>query len=247
MSRESLGILIGLLLTDGCVSDERFLIFHNKSEVMHKEFRKHVNKLFGDVHFTERFEVNGTKRTQLTSKKIVSRLLSLSKMTTFRKKQFDDGEFPETKLPFFIKNLSRSSMSKFLQTIFSADGSISVSARWHKRNNSWEIRRRVELTCKNPYLRKDFYNLIENFGFSPRVSNENITLERKSDILRFTNSVRFIPNVTIGGDSKYWRGFEKNQILDLAVKSFDFGKQNLIEFNKKEDVMKFLKSHISTL
>ena len=246
MNKESLGILIGLLLTDGCVSGERFLIFHNKSEVMHREFRKHINQLFGVVHFTERLELNGTKRTQVTSKKIVSRLFELSKMTTFRKKQFDDGGFPETKLPIFIKNLSRSSMSKFLQTIFSADGSISVSARWHKRNNSWEIRRRIELTCKNPYLRKDFFELIKNFGFSPRVSNENITMERKSDILRFANAVRFVPNVKIGGDSRYWTGFEKNQILDLALKTFEFGKQNLESFGAKEDVMKFLKSHTST-
>ena len=84
MSKESLGILIGLLLTDGCVSDNRFLIFHNKSEVMHKEFRKHVTNNFGDVHFTERFESNGTKRTQVTSKKIVKKLFEMSDMKTFR-------------------------------------------------------------------------------------------------------------------------------------------------------------------
>ena len=58
--KESLGILIGLLLTDGCVSGERFLIFHNKSEVMHREFRKHINQLFGVVHFTERLELTET-------------------------------------------------------------------------------------------------------------------------------------------------------------------------------------------
>jgi len=245
--KESLGILIGLLLTDGCVSDKRFLIFHNKSEAMHKEFRMYVNEIFGDVHFTERFEVNGTKRTQLTSKRIVSRLLELSEMTTFRKKQFADGEFPKTNLPIFVKEFPRDSLAKFLQAVFSADGCISVSARWHKRNKSWEIRRRIVLSCKNPYLRKDFYQIIEKFGFSPKVSGENITLERKSDILRFANSVRFIPNVKIGGDSIYWTGFEKNKILDLAIRTFEFKRQNLVSFSAKDDVMEFLKSHASTL
>ena len=156
MNKDSLGILIGLLLTDGCVSDNRFLIFHNKSDILHNEFKKCVGSLFGDVHFTERLEVNGTKRTQVSSKKTVSRLLEVSEMKTFRKKQFDYGGFPKTRLPIFIKNLSRSSKAKFLQAIFSADGSISVSVRWHKRNKSWEIRRRVELSCKNPYLREIF-------------------------------------------------------------------------------------------
>lgn len=244
MSKESLGILIGLLLTDGCVSDKRFLIFHNKSEVMHQEFRKYVTEIFGDVHFTERFEVNGTKRTQVTSKKIVKKLLELSEMATFRKKQFDDGVFPETKLPIFIKNLSKNSRSKLLQAIFSADGSISVSVRWHKGNKNWEIRRRVELSCKNPSLREDFFKLIKDFGFSPRVSRENITMERKSDILRFTESVRFIPHLKIGGDSKYWKGFEKNKLLDLAAKTFDMERSDIEKFSKKEDVMRFLKSNI---
>ncbi len=244
MNKESLGNLIGLLLTDGCVSDNRFLIFHNKSEVVHEEFRKYVVELFGDVHFTQRLEMNGTKRTQVTSKRIVSELLELSEMTTFRKKQFDNGGFPQTRLPKFINNLSKDSKSKFLQAIFSADGSISVSARWHKRNNSWEIRRRIELTCKNPYLREDFYTLIKNFGFYPRVSNENITMERKSDIAGFTDLVRFIPNVKIGGDSKYWKGFEKNQVLDLAVKTFEINKKDLENLQTKQDVMSFLKLQI---
>jgi hypothetical protein len=241
---EDLGILVGLLLTDGCVSSSRFIVFHNKSEVMHKLFQQQIVKVFGNVHFTERIENNGTKRTQVTSKVLVRRLLKICCLKTFRRKQFENGNFPPTRLPNFIKALPRVSILKILQVIFSADGSISVSVRWHKRNKAWEIRRRIELSCKHPILRNDFFKLIKSVGFSPRISSNNITLERKDDILKFARQVRFVPGVKIGGDSDNWKGFEKNQILDLAVKTLDLSKDDLKNFATKREVINFLKSFL---
>jgi len=243
-NRENMGILVGLLLTDGCVYSSRFIVFHNKSEAMHELFRKQVTNIFGNVHFTERIENNGAKRTQVTSKSIVKNLIEICNIKTFRRKQFKNGKFPQVKLPEFVKNLSASALTKFLRVIFSADGSISVSVRWHRRNKNWEIRRRLELTCKHPILRKDFLELIKNTGFTPRTSCENITLERKKDILKFAKDVRFVNKVVIGRDSKNWTGFEKNQILDLAVKTFIFKKKNLEKFKTKEEIIIFLKSQI---
>jgi hypothetical protein len=238
---EDLAILVALLLTDGCVSASRLLIFHNKSEAMHELFRQQVVKLFGSVHFTERIESNGTKRTQVASKLIVKKLLEACKLETFRRKQFENGEFPAVKLPEFIKSLSRSTVNKFLQVVFSADGSVSLGVRWHKKNKSWEIRRRVELTCKHPELRNDFFELLKFSGFSPRISGSNITLEKKNDILKFAQEIRFIEGVRIGGDSKNWKGFEKNQILDFAVRTLNFTKKDLENFNTKEKVIDFFK------
>lgn len=241
---EDLGMLVGLLLTDGCVSSSKFLVFHNKSEAMHKLFRQQVTKVFGNVHFTERIESNGTKRTQVTSKSIVKKLLELSNIKTFRRKRFKNGKFPPVKLPEFIKSLQRLAILKFLRVIFSADGSVSISVRWHKGNKSWEIRRRIELTCKHPNLRKEFFELIKNVGFSPRTSGENITLERKKDILKFAKVVRFVPGIKVGGDSRNWKGFEKNQIVDLSIKTLDFKKRDLNKFKTKKEIINFLKSQI---
>lgn len=240
----NLGILVGLLLTDGCVSSKRFLVFHNKSEVMHQLFQKQVSKVFGDIHFTQRIESNGTKRTQVSSKLVVRKLLEMCEIKTFRRKQFENGKFPSVKLPPFFGNLTRDSLFKILQVVFSADGSISIAVRWHKGNDSWEIRRRIELTCKHPKLRNDFFTLISSIGFSPRTSHENITLEKKSDIQKFANEIRFVPGIKVGGDSKNWKGFEKNQILDLAIKTFDLGKKDLQQFKTKDEVISFLKSEL---
>jgi len=239
---EDLGILVGFLLTDGCVSGERFIVFHNKSEVMHELFREQVSKIFGTVHFTERRENNGTIRTQISNKTIVKKLMKICNIKTFRRKQFKNGEFPPVKLPTFFKNLPRSSILKVLQVIFSADGSISLSVRWHKNNNNWEIRRRIELACKHPKLRNEFFKLIKGVGFSPRISGENITLERKDDILKFAKEIRFVPGVKVGGDSKIWKGFEKNKVLDIAVKTLELKGRDLKIFSTKMEIIEFLKS-----
>ena len=211
---------------------------------MHKLFQRRVINSFGKVHFTQRIETNGTKRTQVTSKSIVKKLLDFCEIKTFRRKQYKNNEFPEVKLPKFIKKLPQPAILKFLKVIFSADGSISISVRWHKRNKNWEIRRRIELTCKHPRLRNDFFEIIRKAGFSPRTSTENITLERKNDILRFSKDVRFISKIKVGGDSKNWKGFEKNQILDLAVKTLGFKKKKLEKFKSKKEIIDFLKSQI---
>jgi len=239
---EKLSLLVGLLLTDGCVSSSRFVVFHNKSEVMHKMFQKEFSKIFGAVHFTERNETNGTKRTQVTSKPIVKKLLRTCNLETFRRKQFENAEFPNVKLPSFVKKLSIAKIQKILQVVFTADGSISVSARWHKQNSGWEIRRRVELSCKHPTLKKDFIELLKQVGFSPNSSGENITLEKKEDILKFAKEVRFVPEVKVGGDSKYWKGTEKNKVLDLAVRTLSLTKKDLKNFKTKEEVLRYLKS-----
>lgn len=239
---EDMGMLVGLLLTDGCVSSGRFLIFHNKSEAMHKLFQQYVSKVFGKIHFTERIEINGTKRTQVSNKNIVKQLQEFCEIETFRRKPFESGEFPNVNLPAFIKKLPHKNLLKIFRVIFSADGSMSVSVRWHKTNKSWEIRRRIELTCKHPVLRNEYFELLKTIGFSPRISSDNITLEKKGDILKFAQEIRFVGGVKSGGDSKNWEGFEKNQVLDIAVKTLNLGKKDLEKFNTKEETMGFLKS-----
>ena len=207
--RKNWEIVIGLLLTDGCVSSDRFIIFHNKSEVLHNLFKEKMSELFGNLHFTQRIEKNGTKRTQISRKNIVKKLLQKCELKTFRRKRLKNGDFPSVKIPSFIKKLPISRIKKFLQVVFSADGSISLSVRWHKRNKSWEIRRRIELTCKHPHLRKEYFELLKSIGFSPRTSSDNITLEKKKDILKFAREIRFIDGVKIGKDSKNWCGYVK--------------------------------------
>ena len=233
-------IIAALLLTDGCVSS-RFIIFHNKNREMIELFKEAMKKLFSIKHFTERKEVNGTTRVQVNSKETVEKLKKMFETNNFRKKQLN-GEFPEIHMPSFIINGNETVKRKFLQVAFSADGSASLSVRWHKRNRGWEIRRRIELTCKHPTLRKEFLHLIKSLGFSPRESGINITLEKKRDIQKFALEIGFVNGVKIGGDSKFWRGVRKNDLVQVMIRTFEIKKANLQNFKSKNDVLQMLRS-----
>jgi hypothetical protein len=61
-------------------------------------------------------------------------------------------------------------------------------------------------------------------------------------MIKFQKEIRFVDEVKISGKSKNWKGFEKNQILDLAIKTFKLKKKDLQHFKTKEEVINFLKS-----
>jgi len=48
--------------------------------------------------------------------------------------------------------------------------------------------------------------------------------------------------VKISSKSKNWCGFEKNQILGLAIKTFGLKKKDLQHFKTKQEIVDFLKT-----
>jgi hypothetical protein len=248
-----LGVVIGLLLTDGWVSKNKSswqIGFTNRSEELHELFKEKIKKIFGDVHFTTtpNSKNKGIKVTTLTSKKIGDFLHSFT--PSFRKKAFTNGTFSNCKLPDFFFNLSKEEIKQVLSAMFSADGGVTLSVGWRKRNvkcrinEGWEIKREIILGCKNPRIKKQIIKLLEKLGFNPREDKIKIVLEKKRDIIKFKNEIGFIDGVKIS-KSNTWKGFEKNQILDLAIKTMELKKKDLKQFKNKEEVVNFLKSLIT--
>lgn len=243
-----LGILIGLLLTDGnlCRRGKTSLQIelNSGSEELHRLFKEKMRSVFGRKKFTEKVDKRKPhiKKTSLTSKFIGTKLLQFS--PTFRKKQFDDGTFPLSIIPKFIFDLSREDICKVLQAMFSADGSIILSICWDKEKNHFKIKPEIQFSCKNPLLRSQMKSLLIQQGFQPKenVNNGDLRLTRKTDIIKFSKDVAFISGVKISGKSKNWKGFEKNQILDLAIKTLKLRKKDLEKFKSKEEIVNFLKS-----
>jgi hypothetical protein len=62
----NLGILIGLLLTDGWVSSKQIGI-SNKSEEIHRIFKEKVSLLFGTQNFKERKSGFNVKQTEVNN------------------------------------------------------------------------------------------------------------------------------------------------------------------------------------
>lgn len=245
-----LGILVGMLLTDGCLSkngNSYDIEFTNKSDELHRLFKQQMKKLFNVSNFTEisdsRFKE--IRRTKIKNKQIGEALLDV--VPTFRTKKFIDGSFPKSSLPKFFYEMSDESLCKILQTIFSTDGSVSLWPVWNKRKSVWEIKKLVKISCAHTAIRKQYFQLLKKLDFSPtlREINNEVVLFKKQDLIKFKKEIRFVNGVKITGDSRHWEGFEKNQILNLAIRSFKLKKKDLKNFKSKEEIINFLKSMVS--
>ncbi len=244
-----LGILIGLLLTDGGISKHQnsFQIeFTNKSQALHDIFKAELRKLFEITKFTEisHSDFKEIKRTKVRNKHAIEALFNI--VPTFRTKQFTDGTFPQSKLPDFFFELPNVEIYKILQAMFSADGCVSLWIVRNKRKNLWEIKKLVKISCKHPVIRQQLFQLLKKLDYSPtlRKSNDEVVLFRKQDIIKFRKEIGFVNGVKVTKDSKNWEGFEKNQILDLAIKTYKLKKKDLHEFKTKDDIIFSLKSTI---
>jgi len=243
-----LGMLVGLLLTDGSVSKRKTtwtIELTGKSEGLHEIFKEKVRKLFGKelVESKDKRDMQLTK-TKFSSVKIAKLLFEFT--PTFRTRQFEDGSFPNSKIPDFIFKLLSHEISEILRVMFSADGGISMWVSWHKKKQVWEIRKRVFLACKHPSIRKQIVALLKQVGIEAkdRKSGE-VVIWKKSEIKKFRSLIRFVSRVKVTKDSKHWTGFEKTQILDIAIKTFDLKKRDLQKFKTKEEVINFVKSFLT--
>lgn len=236
-----LGILIGLLLTDGWVNPKGVIGIANKSEALLTLFKNKVRSLFQRDNFCEFIDKRTNVKTiELNSVEVVRLLLNVC--PTFRTIPFSDGTLPKTRLPTFVLEFKEDQIREILKIMFSADGAICLGVKWNKAEKRWKFTRKVTLTCWNLTLKEDIGKLLSSLGIKFKISNTDIIIERNMEILKFTKFVSFLDGVKISRKSKNWEGFEKNRILELAVKTFDLKKKDLQKFRTKEEVINFLKS-----
>jgi hypothetical protein len=244
-NRNDLGMLIGLLLTDGSVNTSnghKNIAFTNRSEVLHQIFKEKMQRVFCVSKFQEWRDRrwNNVKTTFLRSAKIFKILNNI--VPSFRTKPFPDGTFSPAKIPEFVFNLEEKVIAEILKLMFSADGCVCLGVTWNKSSKAWQIRRMVKFACLHPKIKEQVSSLLKKLGVGNKIKPDGIVIWRKEDILNFKEKIGFIDGVKVTKNSKNWEGFEKNQILNLAIKSFGLKKKDLEKFNTKIEVINFLKS-----
>ena len=224
--RQALAMLLGLLYTDGCVSPKGGswrIYFSNKSVHLITLFRNCIINAF--KHEQVRVLIgltNDNLHKAVVNSKAIGNYL-VSNFGTFRTLKFEDGELPKTELP--IKFLRKSGETvHFLQAAFSADGGVCFyPARRSGKNGGtrWLIRT-VFLACAHPKLRADYLVLLKDLGIRAREvsADGKIKIESEQEIRKFGKSVGFVSGALITLHSKYWNGYEKNQVLKYMVASY---------------------------
>lgn len=226
LNRE-LAILLGLLFTDGCVSPKPpnswRIYFAVTSEKLVDVFRNCMISAFALPQSRIRIghTKDGLQRAVVNSKEIGNYLITT--FGTFRTLKFSDGTLPKAQLP--VPLLHRSGYAaEFLQAAYSCDGGISLYPAYRsgsKGGTQWLIRT-IFLACAHPRLRADYLDLLALVGIKARdvPDDEKIKIEREHDIRLFAEKVGFIPGVSVTGNSKFWKGHEKNAVLNLTIKSY---------------------------
>ncbi len=243
-NKQDLANLIGLLLTDGSVrfgSRTYRIIYAGKSEELHKIFRNLMKRLFGLKNFYERIDNKGVKITQYSSKETGEILVNLCNTLKTKSLQTYPITYPKIKLDIF-KELTRNELKEVFKLMFSADGGVVLGVKWHKRFNKWELTRRVILKCSHPGLRKFYRNLLkQKLDINTKEWDSSIAIDTKNDLYKFAKEIRFVNNLKVSDKSLYWKGYEKNKVLDVLLKTYQVKPDIWKSFKNQIDVLNFIR------
>jgi len=246
MTQEDYARLVGILLTDGCVSPKanswRIIVSNNSVSIV-DAFEEAIQRCFGKS--VRRF-MRGKLKVGILDSKEVGQLL-VDRARTFRTEAcqagqgcpflrggnkpcrscepitFDSVQYPPASVPDFE---SDAEVSAFLQAAFSCDGGVNLYVA-RRGSTRWLIRN-VYLACKHPVLIHQYSVLLSKLGIKSRVllKDWRVLIQGKIPIGRFATVVGFLPGSVIGANSPYWCGRTKSEILALLLESY--GKPRMI-------------------
>jgi len=214
--------LIGLLLTDGGLSQigtKWRIHFTSNSEILVNEFQEIIENLFNLKMYKEYRK--GAWRVQCwVSKRVKEELLSYS--STYRTLSIN-GRDTEAKIPEFISNNSTFS-KEFLKYAFTGDGTVIFNIG--KARYGFRFDRCVKLYSQHSNLRKQYFELLKNLGYNPRMLNDSVLLRGRKDIIKFANEIGFVEDVKISGKGM-WTGISKNELVKFTSNSYDLKPKSL--------------------
>ena len=235
--------LLGILYTDGCLSRKskytwRFFLGNTSLEII-MTFRACMMNLFGLDSYRIRISrkiVNGKPYYNATVDSGKYGQALIAEHGTFRTLAFIDESgnklYPYARLPFTATS-NEEIISDFLRAAFSCDGGINLYVARPKTGYEYLIRN-VFLSCHHPKLQRDYCNLLFSLGIQPKllIKDNKIRIERRENLQKFQEKVGFLNGVKITQHSKYWQGWEKNVVLNLALSSYGNAKSilNLPQF-----------------
>ena len=236
--------LLGILYTDGCLSRKskytwRFYLGNTSLEII-MVFRACMMNIFGlddqRIRIAQKM-VNGKPYYSAIVDSGRWGNLLITQYGTFRTLAYKDenGEklYPYTHLPFNASS-NQKEVSDFLRAAFSCDGGVNLYVGKSKAKKYKSLIHNVFLSCHHPKLQRDYCNLLSYLGIKPRLlmKDNKIRIERREDLQKFQEKVGFLKGVKITQHSKYWQGWEKNVVLNLALSSYGNAKSilNLPQF-----------------
>ncbi len=106
----------------------------------------------------------------------------------------------------------------FLRIYISCDGCPSI----FPRKNSWSaVERIVAIVCHHPILKQRLSKLLNDLKIPHTVKENSLEMRSRESITKFKKDIGFVDGVEMTGNSKYWEGLTKNEVLNKIIKSYD--------------------------
>ena len=211
--RENTLKLLAMIITDGCITGENKKIkirFINKSESLHKIFRKLIIHEMKSNRIKSKI-ITFSDKNSVTTTEINSNILGRRLKSMIGK----DKIFPRESL----ENASNKTLKEIISLMFSCDGSPVFTWKFDKKKRIIRIVRRIKFSSKNKQLLEQTRKILQELGFNPQTSKQEIIIERKKDVFMFFREIGFVEKVEMSKSSK-WLGLSKNDVLNLMVLSF---------------------------
>lgn len=244
--------LVALCLSDGGIgfsSSTMYIHFTSSSNVLLDFFKREIRK-FSNAKIHVQHKPRGTT-LRVYDKDLVQDLLAISpsyrtrpcnhfpKCPILKKKEkiptygihehlFHNGlVFAEVAIP---EDLFRTQLDKarFMRIYTTCDGYPSIFPRKH----SWSaVERMVAIVCHHPFLKKRLHEILFNLRIPHKIKPYSLVMRSQDAIRKFKEKIGFVDGVLMTGNSRYWRTYQKNEVLDIILKSYGirFGSRNPVE------------------
>lgn len=250
MGIRQISLLSSYLLSDGGMSprgkDSWTIYFRNNDDAVTESFQEclkkcakrrgyeairkdgsHFVKLHSFALGKELLKLSNSYRTTACGEHPIcpfSKKTGRSRCLSCKKVLHENNEYPHANIPDEVSK-SRKLGIEFLRIYATCDGGVSIAIGY--KGSMPFLVRKVFIAVKHPILAKQLIGLLENIGYKPYYYGQQIRLTRSKDIIRFQKEIGFIKGAKISGDSKYLRGYEKNQILETVVESYNNPKRTI--------------------
>jgi hypothetical protein len=257
---EQLCRLLGYLLGDASLKIKKIkntrkiqteVVIETADKAVTKDFSETCRKLLKrDVgRITSRKRSERWRKTYCFSCKINKewrqKLFKLS--PTYRTKPIihnNTKKYPDAKIPVIVfKN--KNNMRNFLQAFVNSEGSVQLRVSRHDK--SLELMRYVKISCSHPRILNSASDMLKAMSINnrkaPLKNSNSLIIQQKDSLRQFSKEIGFMKGIKVSRTGR-WGGYEKRDILNLLIKTFDMKRGHLQHHNNESDVYRFLRNQL---
>ena len=123
-------------------------------------------------------------------------------------------------IPRFVMNeWDPKILAEYLKIIASTDGGVAFYQS--KRNDGYvRTERHVIIGCKDELIKKQISELFSRLDINTRIVKEGLRISGRSNLKKFRDEIGFVPGCLVTAKSTKWKGYMKNQVLDIMITSY---------------------------